>query len=113
MPFGRNSKIADYFSLVKINHTIFSLPFALIGFFLATKSPDHDLSIRVLILVLLCVVFARNAAMGFNRYADRDIDKKNPRTALREIPSEIISPKSALIFLSSSTPGCLSSPVTC
>ncbi|MEI7724041.1 MAG: 4-hydroxybenzoate octaprenyltransferase [Bacteroidota bacterium] len=95
----RNSKISNYFSLVKINHTIFSLPFALIGFFLAVKTPDHDLSIRVLILVLLCVFFARNAAMGFNRYVDREFDKKNPRTALREIPSDIISLKSALLFI--------------
>ena len=74
----RNPKIADYFSLVKINHTIFSLPFALIGFFLAVKTGHHDLSIRVLVLVLLCVLFARNAAMGFNRYADREFDKKKP-----------------------------------
>ena len=45
------------------------------------------------------MVFARNAAMAFNRYADRDIDKKNPRTAVREIPSEVIKPKSALFFV--------------
>jgi 4-hydroxybenzoate polyprenyltransferase len=51
------------------------------------------------LLVLLSVLFARNAAMGFNRYADREIDKKNPRTAMREIPSAIISPKSALLFV--------------
>jgi len=95
----RNSKIADYFSLVKINHTIFSLPFALIGFFLALKTDHQDLSIRLLILVLLCVFFARNAAMGFNRYVDREFDKKNPRTAMREIPRDIISPKSALLFV--------------
>lgn len=99
MIFLRNSKIADYFSLVKINHTIFSLPFALIGFFLAVKTHHQDLSIRSLLLVLLCVLFARNAAMGFNRYVDREFDKKNPRTALREIPADIISPKSALLFV--------------
>ena len=93
------SKIGDYFSLVKINHTIFSLPFAMIGFFLAVRSHHENLSIRLLMLVLLCVVFARNAAMGFNRYVDREFDKKNPRTALREIPSEIISPNSALLFV--------------
>jgi 4-hydroxybenzoate polyprenyltransferase len=95
----RNLKIADYFSLVKINHTIFSLPFALIGFFLAVKTGQHELNFRLLLLVLLCVLFARNAAMGFNRYVDREFDKKNPRTALREIPSDIISPTSALIFV--------------
>ncbi|MCX6305308.1 MAG: putative 4-hydroxybenzoate polyprenyltransferase [Bacteroidetes bacterium] len=99
MPVVRNSKIADYFSLVKINHTIFSLPFALIGFFLAVNSNHYDLSIRSLVLVLFCVLFARNAAMGFNRYVDREFDKKNPRTALREIPNEVITPGSALLFV--------------
>jgi 4-hydroxybenzoate polyprenyltransferase len=99
MPVAKNLRIADYFSLVKINHTIFSLPFALIGFFLAIRSTHQELSLRVLVLVLLCVLFARNAAMGFNRYVDREFDKKNPRTATREIPSNIISPTSALWFV--------------
>ncbi|MCX6267833.1 MAG: putative 4-hydroxybenzoate polyprenyltransferase [Bacteroidetes bacterium] len=99
MQHVRKSKVTDYLSLVKINHTIFSLPFALIGFFLAIKTDHQDLNIRLLAIVLLCVLFARNAAMGFNRYADREFDKKNPRTALREIPSNIISPTSALLFV--------------
>ncbi|HNY02909.1 MAG TPA: UbiA-like polyprenyltransferase [Bacteroidales bacterium] len=91
--------VKDYFSLVKISHTIFSLPFALIGFSLAVRETGTMLSWRILLLVLACVFFARNAAMGFNRYADREIDRKNPRTALREIPREIISPSSALWFV--------------
>ena len=99
MPVAISSKIADYFSLVKINHTIFSLPFAFIGFFLALNTDHQEINFRILLLVLLSVLFARNAAMGFNRYADREIDKKNPRTAMREIPSAIISPKSALLFV--------------
>ena len=99
MTIARSFKIADYFSLVKINHTIFSLPFAMIGFFLAVKTHGENLSFRLLLLVLLCVFFARNAAMGFNRYADREFDKKNPRTALREIPSSIIPPRSAMVFV--------------
>ena len=99
MTIARSFKIADYFSLVKINHTIFSLPFAMIGFFLAVKTHGENLSFRLLLLVLLCVFFARNAAMGFNRYADREFDKKNPRTALREIPSAIINPRSAMVFV--------------
>ncbi len=99
MPIVKISKIANYFSLVKINHTIFSLPFAMIGFFLAVKTHGENLNLRLLLLVLLCVFFARNAAMGFNRYVDREFDKKNPRTALREIPREIIRPKSALVFV--------------
>ena len=99
MTIARSFKIADYFSLVKINHTIFSLPFAMIGFFLAVKTHGENLNFRLLLLVLLCVFFARNAAMGFNRYADREFDKKNPRTALREIPSAIIHPRSAMVFV--------------
>ena len=99
MPIAKSSKIATYFSLVKINHTIFSLPFAMIGFFLGVKTNGENLNLRLFLLVLLCVFFARNAAMGFNRYADREFDKKNPRTALREIPSAIIQPKSALAFV--------------
>jgi len=99
MTVARNSKIADYFSLVKINHTIFALPFAMIGFFLAVKTHGENLDFRLFLLVLLCVFFARNAAMGFNRYADREFDKKNPRTALREIPRAIIHPRAALMFV--------------
>jgi 4-hydroxybenzoate polyprenyltransferase len=91
--------IKDYLSLVKVSHTIFSLPFALIGFFLAYRSNDGNISFRILILVILSVLFARNAAMGFNRYVDREFDKKNPRTAFREIPRAIISPRSALLFV--------------
>jgi 4-hydroxybenzoate polyprenyltransferase len=99
MIFHKNSRVADYFSLVKISHTVFSLPFALIGFSLAIHETGDFHFLRLLILVLLCVFFARNAAMGFNRFADRDIDRKNPRTALREIPKEIIWPGSALLFV--------------
>lgn len=93
------STISKYMSLVKIHHTIFSLPFAMIGFFLAVKSTNSLPDLRTLGLIVLCVLFARNAAMGFNRYVDRHIDKKNPRTALREIPREAIRPGSALFFV--------------
>ena len=93
------SGLLNYFSLVKINHTLFSLPFALIGFFLAVNEKGDHVNFRLLLLVLLCVLFARNAAMGFNRYVDREFDKKNPRTTLREVPQEIIKPQSALIFV--------------
>jgi 4-hydroxybenzoate polyprenyltransferase len=99
MIFHKNSTVSDYFSLVKISHTVFSLPFALIGFSLAISETGNAQYLRLLILVLLCVFFARNAAMGFNRFVDREIDRKNPRTALREIPKEIIRPGSALAFV--------------
>ena len=93
------STLLNYFSLVKIHHTIFSLPFALIGFFLAVNKKGDHINFRLLLLVMLCVFFARNAAMGFNRYVDREFDKKNPRTSFREVPKEIIRPQSALVFV--------------
>jgi len=122
------SKVRSYLSLIKFSHTIFAMPFALIGFFIAIApawglyfgGDDYEsfyfapsgmsdesldnypadvqgLLIRFL-LVILCMVFARSAAMAFNRYLDRDIDAKNPRTAIREIPKGIISAKNALTF---------------
>lgn len=91
--------ILDYFSLVKFSHTIFGLPFALIGFFGAASREGATLSWFTFCMVLLCMVFARNAAMGFNRYADRDIDILNPRTAKREIPAGVIREKNALLFV--------------
>ena len=69
----------NYLSLIKFSHTIFALPFALIGFFLAY--PNDNFSINILIYVLLCMIFARSAAMAFNRYIDREIDTINPRTS--------------------------------
>jgi len=99
MIFHKDSKVSDYFSLVKISHTVFALPFALIGFSLAIHETGDPHYLRLLILVLMCVFFARNAAMGFNRFVDREIDRKNPRTSLREIPKEIIRPGSALLFV--------------
>ncbi|MEG0499861.1 MAG: UbiA family prenyltransferase, partial [Rikenellaceae bacterium] len=87
------NNITDYLSLVKFSHTVFGLPFALIGFFGAVTIEGGTLTFLTFCLVLLCMVFARNAAMGFNRYADRDIDRINPRTAKREIPAGVISPK--------------------
>jgi len=88
-----------YLSLVKFSHTIFAMPFAMIGFFLATIANDVSFDYLLLLLVIGCMVFGRNAAMGFNRYLDRDIDGANPRTVLREIPSGAISAKSAIAFV--------------
>ncbi|THH41847.1 UbiA-like polyprenyltransferase [Neolewinella litorea] len=91
-------RVNDYLSLVKFSHTIFALPFALLGFFLATLD-DGVLDFYKLGLVLLAMVFARSAAMGFNRYLDRDIDGRNARTAVREIPAGTISARAALVFV--------------
>lgn len=109
--------------MVRFSHTIFALPFALIGFFLATvRNPlyvitgQRNLNNSIgwgwdvtnvtswgsigtkFILVLICMITARSAAMAFNRYLDRHFDAKNPRTAIREIPKVIISADSALRF---------------
>ncbi len=92
------NKIKYYFSLVKFAHTVFALPFALLGFFMAIKIYEYDLDPKVLLFIILCMVFARNAAMAFNRYLDRHFDKLNKRTANREMPLNIISPKASVFF---------------
>ena len=89
----------NYLSLIKFSHTVFALPFALLGFFLATLHSGEGLSLRLFALVLLCMVFARSAAMAFNRFLDRDVDERNPRTRMREIPAGVISPRAALSFV--------------
>jgi 4-hydroxybenzoate polyprenyltransferase len=112
--------VKNYLSLIKFSHTIFAMPFALIGFFLAKRfmdasnvhrtlnleswitfnkvAYDYEFYLIKFILVILCMVFARSAAMAFNRYLDRKWDALNPRTAVREIPKGIITPKNALVF---------------
>jgi 4-hydroxybenzoate polyprenyltransferase len=107
-------KVRNYLSLIKFSHTIFAMPFALIGFFLGmfdytSVNPDWhtgfstglynwNLLLFKFILVILCMVFARSAAMSFNRYLDREFDAKNPRTAIREIPTGILGANNVLIF---------------
>ncbi len=113
------SSVKNYLSLIKFSHTVFALPFALIGFFLAVtnfvqKKLVHNLNESIgwsrqnnysnkelvikFFLVLFCMIFVRSAAMAFNRYLDRNFDAKNPRTAIREIPAGIISANSVLLF---------------
>jgi len=96
--------VKNYLSLVKFSHTIFALPFALIGFVLGIKNMDDlniplEQGIKKFLLVLLCMVTARSTAMAFNRYLDRHFDKLNPRTAIREIPAGIIKAEKALLFI--------------
>lgn len=92
--------IQSYFSLVKFSHTIFALPFAAIGFVIGLHAlPSEHFDAMLIVWVLLCMVTARNAAMAFNRWADKDIDALNPRTKLREIPAGVIHARHALIFV--------------
>lgn len=97
------AKVIDYLNLVKFSHTLFAMPFALLSFVYAAKSmPEVNNPywwVMLLVQVVLCMVFARNVAMGFNRWADRFIDADNPRTANREIPAGKISPKQAAWFV--------------
>jgi len=93
------ASIKNYLSLVKFSHTVFALPFALIGFTMAVTVAGGTFTLRKLLLVLACMVFARTAAMAFNRYIDRQFDALNPRTAIREIPAGTISPNAALLLV--------------
>ncbi|MBK8053345.1 MAG: UbiA family prenyltransferase [Saprospiraceae bacterium] len=89
----------NYLSLIKFSHTIFAMPFALVGFVSGSVIQGGGFDLKILLLVILCMVFARSAAMAFNRWLDKDIDSKNPRTIIREIPSGIIMADAALIFV--------------
>ncbi len=123
------TSIKKYLSLVKFSHTIFAMPFALIGFFLGIASfknyafsvvpgwneiilPEGEFAsssykiafdywhlLKLFVLVILCMIFARSAAMAFNRWLDKKFDAKNPRTAVREIPAGVINSKNALAFV--------------
>jgi len=93
------SSFKDYFSLVKFSHTVFAMPFALIGFSLAVSEDEYTFSIKLFLLIILCMIFARNAAMGFNRLVDRKFDALNPRTKNREIPAGVIGNKAATAFV--------------
>ena len=107
-------RIQQYLGLIAFSHTIFAMPFALVGFSLGVRAglsfsersgnlvtiQDSYTTALLwrLVLVVGCMVFARSAAMAFNRYLDRAYDARNPRTAGREIPSGVISPRGALLF---------------
>jgi 4-hydroxybenzoate polyprenyltransferase len=91
--------LLNYLSLVKFSHTVFALPFAIVGYFTALKMNDARFEWLLFLKIVMCMVFARNAAMAFNRFADRNFDKANPRTFVREIPAGIISAKAALFFV--------------
>jgi 4-hydroxybenzoate polyprenyltransferase len=91
-------RLGNYLSLIKFSHTVFALPFALIGFTLAVVYFHHPFRWDLFVKMLLCMVFARSAAMSFNRYLDRQYDALNPRTAKREIPAGVIKAEHALLF---------------
>jgi 4-hydroxybenzoate polyprenyltransferase len=91
--------LGHYLELVKFSHTIFALPFALLGLTLGFTQTQTSFQLYSLLAVVACMVFARSAAMGFNRYIDARFDALNPRTAQREIPAGIVKRSHALTFV--------------
>ncbi len=89
-------RLRTFASLVKLSHSVFALPFALLSLLAAT---DGAPSLRLVLLVVGAVVTARTAAMAYNRFIDRDVDAANPRTAQREIPRGLVSPRAALLLV--------------
>ena len=85
---AHEGRVALTLSLVKFSHSVFALPFALMGAWLAA---DGTPAARTLALLVVAAVSARTAAMAFNRLVDRDIDADNPRTAGREITKYVLS----------------------
>lgn len=90
------SKLKTWGDLVAIAHTVFALPFAASAVVLAHSEPHAPLTPLRVLALLGCMVTARSSAMAFNRYADRDVDAKNPRTAMRPVPSGKVTPREAL-----------------
>ena len=89
--------IASYFSFIRFSHSVFALPFALTGALLAARLAP--VSWAQVGWIVVAMVAARSAAMGFNRLVDADFDRRNPRTAMREIPRGVISRPAATAFV--------------
>jgi 4-hydroxybenzoate polyprenyltransferase len=87
--------LRPWFDLVRFSHSVFALPFALASAWLAAGGRPET---RVLVLVVVCAVAARTSAMAFNRWLDRDLDARNPRTRARELPRGALSAAAALVL---------------
>jgi 4-hydroxybenzoate polyprenyltransferase len=90
-------KLSTYLSFVRFSHSVFALPFALTGALLAWR--EHPFSWSQVAWIIVCMVSARSAAMGFNRLVDADHDALNPRTAMRELPRGVMTRAEAGIFV--------------
>lgn len=91
------TRIAVWLSLVRFSHSVFALPFALVGALLASRV--QPVTMRQVLWIVVAMVAARSAAMAFNRLADAEFDARNPRTAMREIPRGVVSRPSAAVFV--------------
>ena len=91
------TKLSTYLSFVRFSHSVFALPFALTGALLAWRT--HPFSWSQVVWVVVCMVSARSAAMGFNRLVDARYDALNPRTAMRELPRGAMTVREAIVFV--------------
>src|SRR5437867_5379697 len=96
-PMFRRARL--FLELIRFSHTVFALPFALLSAVLAWQSPGVTFRWTDLIGIVLCMVFARSAAMAFNRLADRRFDAENPRTAGRHLPAGLLCVPAGAAFL--------------
>jgi 4-hydroxybenzoate polyprenyltransferase len=92
------SVLRNYLQLIRFSHTMFALPFALLGAVLAWSQPDTIFRWQDLLGILVCMAAARSAAMAFNRLVDRQIDALNPRTATRHLPAGLLSVGGVTMF---------------
>lgn len=90
-------RLRTYLSFIRFSHSVFALPFALTGALLASRA--HPVTWRHVFWIVICMVTARSAAMGFNRLVDARFDAANPRTSSREIPSGRMSTTEAAVFV--------------
>ena len=90
------ARAATYGRMIKLSHSVFALPFALAAAFLAAGGAPSP---RQVLWILVAMVGARSAAMGFNRLADHELDAKNPRTASRELPAGLLSRREVWAFV--------------
>jgi 4-hydroxybenzoate polyprenyltransferase len=95
------SRLLTYLSFVRFSHSVFALPFALTGALLAWR--ERPFSWTQVLWIFVCMVSARSAAMGFNRLADARFDADNPRTAMRELPRGLMTPREAALFVATAS----------
>jgi len=91
-PQSTIAKLSLFAADIKIAHTLFALPWAILSAFLAAKETGHPITFGKILLILICMVTARTVAMASNRLLDAKLDKENPRTARRALPSGALSP---------------------
>jgi len=90
-------RVIVYGKMIRFSHSVFALPFAYAA--VAIASLEHEVTVKSILWILVAMVSARSAAMGFNRLVDRELDAANPRTAVRELPRGVISVAATIIFL--------------